>query len=185
MPPKAVHASGLAWDGKYLWGVDHKSNRAYCIDLEPSLSKGAVKVIGSFDTTFKGTSACCIVPWQGNKYLAISDFMKTRRTIFVRMSDAVKAGTAKDAIDFDYKNEGFSQGLEFVDGFLYESENKLGRNIINKIDMEKLVKVRNSRQATVRQYRTPCRGIEDLAWDGKVMWTSDEFVFRFFKGMLE
>ena len=185
MPPEAVHTSGLAWDGQYLWGVDHISNLAYCIDLELSLSKQEVHVIGSFDTTLKGTSACCIVEWKDNRYLAISDFMKTRRTIFVRIPQALKAGTAKSAIDFEYINEGFSQGLEFVNGFLLESENKIGKDIVNKIDMDKLNKFHNSRKAAIQQYDAPGSGVEDLAWDGSSLWTSDEYLFRFFKASLE
>ncbi len=182
MPVGAVHTSGLAWDGRHLWGVDFISNRGYCIDLEPSLASGQAGVVGSFDTTLKGTSACCIVPWNGEQHLAISDFMTGKRTIFVRMRDAVEEGTAANAIDFEYRNEGFSQGLEFIEGFLYESENKFGIDIINKIDLKVLSKTRSSRKATVAQYRAPSKGVEDLAWSGKYLWTSDETVFRFFRG---
>lgn len=182
MPEEAVHTSGLAWDGEHLWGVDFISNRGYRIDLEPSLEAGEAVVVGSFDTTLKGTSACCIIPWNGERYLAISDFMTGKRTIFVRMRDAVREGTAANAIEFEYRNEGFSQGLEFVEGFLYESENKFGIDIINKIDLNVLSKTRNSRQATVKQFRAPSKGVEDLAWSRKHLWTSDETVFRFFRG---
>ena len=182
MPEEAVHTSGLAWDGEYLWGVDYVSNRGYCIDLEASLSAGRARVVGTFDSTLKGTSACCIVPWKDDRYLAISDFMRAGRTIFVRMRDAVREGTAAAAIDFEYRNEGFSQGLEYIDGFLYEAENKLGVDVINKIDMARLVETRDARKATVSQYRAPSRGVEDLAWSGKHLWTSDETVWRFFRG---
>lgn len=165
--------------------MDYISNKAYCIDLEPSLISSKVKLIGSFDTTLKGTSACCIVPWDGKTYLAISDFMRTRRTIFVRMNDALEARTAEDAIDFEYRNEGFSQGLEFVEGFVYESENKFGTDIINKMDPEKLKRTPDARKSTLTQYPAPSKGVEDLAWDGSALWTSDESVFRFFRGRLE
>lgn len=182
MPPEAVHTSGLAWDGKHLWGVDYISNRAYCFDLDASLVHGKPSIVGSFQTTLKGTSACCIIPWNGNKYLAISDFNRTKRTVFVQMYEALETGTAEGCIDFEYRNEGFSQGLEFVDGFLYESENKRGVDIINKIDLAKLAETKRSRLATVVQYLAPSRGIEDLAWDGSTIWTSDESTFRFYQG---
>jgi glutamine cyclotransferase len=185
MPPEAVHTSGLTWDGKHLWAVDYISNKGYCIDLEESFEAAQAKVIGEFDTTLKGTSACCIVPWEGREYLAISDFMRTKRTIFVRMHEAIKKGSAEGLIDFEYSNEGFSQGLEFAEGFLYESENKLGTNVVNKIDLGKLKETKKARRATVKQYPAPDKGVEDLAWDGEYMWTSDEAVFRFFKGKLE
>lgn len=184
MPEGAVHTSGLAWDGRHLWGVDYVSNRAYCIDLEPSLAAGRVRLVGSFATTLRGTSACCMVPWEGGLCLAVSDFMRTRTTIFIRTDDAIRGGTAAGAIAFAYRNEGFSQGLEFVDGFLYESENKRGTDVINRMDLRRLRETRDARKATVRQYPAPSAGVEDLAWDGEALWTSDESVFRFFRWTL-
>ena len=185
MPAEAVHTSGLTWDGKRLWGVDFKSNRAYCIDLELSLSAGEVAVIGSFDTTLRGTSACCFVPEGDEKLLAVSDFMKSRRTIFVRPDAALRAGTATGHIAFSYRNEGFSQGLEYIDGFLYESENKIGIDVVNKMDMARLRETGSARKATVAQYNGPSKGIEDLAWDGRgSIYTSDETSFRFYRARL-
>ena len=181
MPDGAVHTSGLAWDGKYLWAVDYISNRAYCMDLGPSFANKHVKIVGSFDTELESTSGCCMVEMDGGRYLAIPDFMQTRETVFVRPDDAMASGTADGAIDFRYQNEGFSQGLEFAIGFLWESENRLGINVVNKIDIEKLRRARNARGATVAQYNSPATGVEDLAWDGKYMWTSDERVFKFFR----
>ncbi len=185
MPEGAVHTSGLAWDGEFLWAVDYKSNKAYCIDLEPSLENQAATVVGSFESTLRGTSACCIVPWNGRSYLAISDFMKSRRTIFVRHDEAMAAETAEGFIDFSYRNNGFSQGLEFAEGYLYEAENRIGKDIINRIDLEQLRRSKNSRKATVLRFQTAASGIEDLAWSGEALWTSDENVFRFHRGVFQ
>jgi len=181
MPPEAVHTSGLAWDGKHLWAVDYKSNLAYCLDLERSFTTGQASVVGSFATTLRGTSACCFVPWNGRTCLAISDFMRTRRTLLVRHDEALAAGSAAGCVEFTYWNEGLSQGLEFFDGHLFESENKWGVNVINQISLEKLRETASSRRSTVRQFAAPSRGVEDLAWDGEWLWTSDETVFRFFR----
>lgn len=184
MPDEAVHTSGLAWDGSLLWAVDYISNRGYAIELEESLASGRAKVSGSFDTTLGGTSACALLPWEGETVLAISDFMRTRETVFVRHRRAVESGSAREHIVFRYRNEGWSQGLEYADGFLYESENKWGRNVINKMSIDLLKGTRNARSAIVKQFTAPANGVEDLAWDGSTLWTSDETVFRFFRGEL-
>jgi glutamine cyclotransferase len=185
MPPEAVHTSGLAWDGARLWAVDHISNYGYCIDLEGSLASGQAHVVGRFDTTLRGTSACCLLPWEDRQVLAISDFRNSRRTILVRPDEALAAGTAKNAVAFSYRNEGFSQGLEFIEGFLFEAENKRGCDAINQIDLVRLRETGASRAATVWQYAAPNGGVEDLAWDGRRLWTSDEVQFRFYCGKLE
>ena len=185
MPDGAVHTSGLAWDGEHLWGVDYISNLAYCFDLESSLTDKAPKEIGRFRTTLKGTSACCFVPWNGQTYLAISDFIRTKRTILVRHQVALQKGSAEGCVVFSYRNEGFSQGLEFAENYLYESENKRGNDVINKIDLDLLRQTKDSRSATIKQFMAPNGGVEDLAWDGEFLWTSDEVSFRFYRGRLE
>ena len=177
----AVHTSGLAWDGTYLWAVDFKSNLAYCMDLERSLAEGQPSVIGYFDTTLSGTSACCFVDFQGERYLAISDFMNSCRTIFVKPDPSLEQHTAKNSIQFSYLNEGFSQGLEFIDGYLWESENKIGIDVINKMDLSLLGKTRDAQRSTITQYNAPSKMVEDLAWDGECMWTSDESDFNFYR----
>lgn len=180
MPPEAVHTSGLTWDGEHLWAVDYKSNRCYCLDLQASLDTGQVQVVGSFDTTLRGTSACCLVPWGDETRLLISDFMRTKRSYFVDHRRAIERGTALGAIDFSYRNGGFSQGLEYFRGWLWESENRKGRDIVNQIDMARLMETADWRLATVRQFDAPHEGVEDLAWDGRRLWTTDEVDFHFY-----
>lgn len=185
MPPEAVHTSGLAWDGEYLWGVDHKSNLAYCLDRDASFASGQAHVVGKFSTGFLGTSACCLVPVDGEICMAISDYLRTCSTIIVRHKAALIDGSASAHIVFRYRNEGCSQGLEFANGFLWESENKLGRDVINQLDLDRLRQTGNARRSTIAQISGPGAGIEDLAFDGVRMWTSDEMSFRFYSAILE
>ena len=184
MPDEAVHTSGLAWDGRHLWAVDFVSNRVYALDPEASLAAGRASVVHSFSSTLAGTSACCVVPWDGKQLLAISDFRRSRKTLFVDAERAAATGSAAGCVVLEYENEGFSQGLECFGGFLFESENKLGKNVINKIDLAVLRATRRARTATIMQYEGPSWGIEDLAWDGEHLWTSDETTFRFYKARL-
>ena len=78
---------------------------------------------------------------------------------------------------------GFSQGLECINGWLFEAENKLGIDIINQMDLQRLLETGKGREATIKQFPAPYRGVEDLAWDGENLWTSDERSFRFYKGL--
>jgi len=185
MPAEAVHTSGLAWDGEWLWAVDHKSNLAYCIDREASFAAGQAQIVGKFSTGFLGTSACCLVPIDGEICLAISDYLRTHSTIVVRHRAALIDGSASAHIVFRYRNEGCSQGLEFAEGYLWESENKLGRDVINQLDVDRLRQTGQARRSTIAQFSAPGAGIEDIAFDGLRMWTSDDLSFRFFSARLE
>lgn len=180
MPPEAVHTSGLAWDGAFLWAVDYKSNLAYKIDLEASLVSQQAVVLAQFDTGLKGTSACCLLEVDGETCLAISDFLRTRKTIVIRHHAAAQSGSATGHLIFAYHNESFSQGLEYVGGFLWESVNKRGGDIINQLDVQRLRSTGDARLSLIAQFNAPGPGVEDLAWDGSRMWTSDEVSFRFY-----
>ena len=185
MPGEAVHTSGLGFDGQHLWAVDYVSNRCYKIDMEKSFETGQAVVTGSFATGLGGTSACCFLDYNGRRYLAISDFMRTRRTYIIRHEDALRQGRmTEDTVVFSYENEGFCQGLEWNGRYLFESEGKLGVDVVNQMDLSLLVQYGNARQATVRQMNAPSKGVEDLAWDGRYMYTSDETTFRFYRTRL-
>jgi hypothetical protein len=181
MPPAAVHTSGLAYDGADLWAVDFKSNRCYQIALAPSFQQQRAEVLSSFSTGLGGTSACCLVPVHHETVLAISDFRRTCRTFFVRHEAAAVAGSMADHVVASYRNGGFSQGLEWDGRYLYEAENRLGVDVMNELDLGLLLETADSRKATRRQYAAPHRGVEDLAWDGHAMYTSDEVSFRFYR----
>jgi hypothetical protein len=78
-----------------------------------------------------------------------------------------------------------SRGLECFGRFLYEGENKLGRDVINKMNLERLQETGDAIRSTVTQSPAPNGGVEDLAWDGTRLWTSDEKSFRFYRGELD
>lgn len=184
MPKDATHTSGLAWDGEYLWAVDHRARRCYKMDLASSFSVGIAQIVGAFDTGLDGTSACCFLMYRGARVLAISQFRKGRETVFVNHQDAILDESVEGHQVFAYRNEGFSQGLEFDGNYLYESENKAGTGVINKIDLSLLMNTKDSFLSTIAQYDAPGWGVEDLAWDGHEMWTTDEHNFRLFKALI-
>lgn len=179
MPAGAVHTSGLCTIGDSLWGVDYKANKAYKIDYRASFDCGSCVLLGAFDTALKGTSAACAVEYGGRMLLAISDFMHSRRVIFVEPDACLDAGTASGNVLHYYVNGGFSQGLEWDGTYLYESENRLPRAVLNRIDLSRVLDTHRWRDGLVAQYRLPEKGIEDLAYDGRRLWSSDEVLFRF------
>jgi glutamine cyclotransferase len=181
MPSEAVHTSGLAFDGKELWACDYISNRCYRIRPDVSFSTGGALVTGQFETGLRGTSACCFLSYEGQQLLAISDYMRTRRTYVINHERARSDGHMRDAIVFSYRNGGFSQGLAFDGTYLYESENKLGIDVINKLDVARLVATKDHTESLVEQIAAPWRGVEDMAFDGTHLYVSDEVAFRFYR----
>ncbi len=180
LPYDAVHTSGLAWDGHYLWAVDYVSKKLYQIDLAGSLSSGQAVTKNEYATGLDGPSAITIFNWQQDTYLAVSDFMNTKRT-YILKHGSYKAGVSiTEQSLFSFKNKVFSQGLTSDGQYLYEATNKVGKDVIYKLDLCKIFALKNFDQAVVEIYQAPADMVEDLAvGDGKI-WTSDESTFAIY-----
>jgi hypothetical protein len=105
----------------------------------------------------------------------------------------------RGCVVFAYRNEGFSQGLEWDGRYLYEGENRLHEDIINQMDPTELARTRDAARATVKQWvAAGCehrrwtkrvsdwiKGVEDLALDDEGnLYTSDETTFTFYRTRL-
>lgn len=179
MPDDAVHTGGLSYDEQDLWAVDYATNKAYRLDYEQSFESREASILGSFETSLKGTSACAIVPYEGKTYLAISDFKNSRETILVDVEKAEKSGSALNAIRCRYRNEGFSQGLTYDKGALFEVENKYPQAVVNHYHVADLFAQRDAWRG---QYLTPDRGAQDICSYEKGFWLSDAVTFQIYRG---
>lgn len=183
MPYDALHTSGLAWDGSFLWAVDYLSNKVYKIDVDSSLTSNKAKVISSFSTGLKGSSACTYLKLRGDGYIVISDFMNTGRIYFMNINKSLKK--KRPIYDFSFIGAGFSQGLTTDGVYLYDSNGNIGVDKIYKIDIEKAILKGSYKYGIVSEFNAPNAMVEDLAYDGKYIWTSDESTFKFYRANLE
>ena len=180
MPSEAVHTSGLEWDGEYLWAVDYVSNILYKIDWGSSARTGTVKVVDSCPTGLNGTGSVARLRLGGEEMVVVSDFMNTGRTYFVPLDKAFDEGDIPGKSAASYKNAYFVQGLTAKGGYLYESANILGSDLVYKIDPLAAIKADDYSEAIIARYSGPSKMIEDLAFDGQRLWTSDEHSFKLY-----
>jgi hypothetical protein len=185
MPPEATHTGGLAWDGHDLWAADYNANRVYRIDLESTIARGRAVVLEAYPTGMRGTSAVAAFEIGGRKVLAISDFglPGIAKTCIVAIDRAAELASrsVENVAEVCYDNSGFSQGLAFAHGLLYEAVNAIGRDRIRALDVSDAVRTHDgSRVVEVAILEAPGDAVEDLATDGETLWTSDEESFRFY-----
>jgi hypothetical protein len=180
MPGKAVHTSGLEWDGTWLWAVDYKSRKVYQIDAEQSLSLGRCVVVRSIDAPLRGPSACCVAGKGDSMKLLISDFLYSTRVL--SMDIPVQGHPFRQAgFHTAFHNNRFSQGLVCCDSVVYESENALFGSILFSRPFSISGGNLEFHKDRVTRWRLPLKGIEDLAFDGRYLWTSDEKTCRFYR----
>jgi hypothetical protein len=183
MPAEAVHTSGLAWDGESLWAVDYRVNRLYRFSWNPDGPHREPAFQASYPTGLEGTSAIASLTVEEIRYLAISDFRRTRSTFLLRADRVpeLERSSLPVAADLRYRNGGFSQGLAWDGSYLYEANNNWGIDRIDVIDVRRALKDRDpSKIAFLGSFRGPGPSIEDLATDGRRLWTSDESTYRFY-----
>lgn len=183
MPIEASHSSGLTLNGNELIVLDYNSNKLYILDLKASLENSKAIVLTSFKTNIKGSSSCCYFEFEDAKYLAVSDFMRTRSTYILDYEKLISSKNYNNSIVTKYRNRGLSQGLVFKDGLIFESHNSLiGNSIVDVIPFsvilagEKIIKC---------HIKTPLKGIEDLDFSGQYMWTTDEKKLDIYKFKLD
>ena len=186
MPVEATHTGGLAWDGASLWAADFNANRLYRLDLERTFRTGIASVIASYSTGLHGTSALTALRVAGTDYLAISDYgwLPSSRTYIVRVDRIGERMTRPlvELADVSYENGGFAQGLAWDGAFLYEAVNGLPKDSIWIVDVADALVRRDARRVKhLGRFDGPGHGIEDLATDGRSLWTSDESSYEFYR----
>lgn len=191
MPDEATHTSGLAWDGTFLWAVDHGSNRLYKLDLAETFASERAAVVESVATGLRGSSALTALAPNGTTHLAVSDFLwtiettpslpsGTGRTYVFRPEDVESGEPVPACARHSYPNGGYSQGLTWDGRYLYESLNAVGTNRIEVIEIPR----QSSDTAPIERvgsFEAPGYFVEDLATDGSRLWTTDERLFGLYE----
>lgn len=184
MPTRAVHTSGLAWDGETLWAVDHASCELFALDLQATFAEGAAQVRRAWPTGLGGPSAMTVLRVDGVVYLAISDFMHSGRTYLVARDRVPELNglSLPEIAHVSYANGTFSQGLTWDGRHLLEAVNNRG---VDRIEVYDVVSaVREGDGGLVRllgSFSAPGSAVEDLATDGQQLWTSDEKSYRWYR----
>jgi len=183
MPPDATHTSGITIVDSTLIAVDYNSNKIYFIDLYKSLNEKKVKLESAINTDLGGTSAITSFTWNQTKYIAVSDFLNSRKTYILDYNELLENQNFSKSKISQYNNGWFSQGIAFNDGYIFESRNSTFGN--GYIECRRIEDILNGNQVKVSKVRTSLKGIEDIDYDGTHWWTTDELTFRYYKMEIE
>lgn len=183
MPARAVHTSGLGWDGERLWAVDYRSLELFEMDLEASFRAPEAVVLHAWPTGLGGASALTVLTVDGLVYLAVSDFLNSQRTYIIPRDQV--PGLAHHGIPelatISYRNGALSQGLTWDGRYLYEAVNNRGVDRIEIYDVVDAIRSGDPRRVrALGSFSAPGNAVEDLATDGRRLWTSDERSFRWY-----
>ena len=173
MPSETRRTQGLCFHDPYLYAVDLDSRQCYELDPPASISRGQAVVLRMFQTGIFGAEACAFVVVQGTEYLALSDYMHTRKTYFLDWNNAFTQGQTEDAIKGWYRNAGFSQGLAFDGSRLYEANSSLGPDLVFQLDPALAFQTRSLRAAKLTSWSSAGGNPAGLAFREGSFYTAD------------
>jgi hypothetical protein len=193
MPTAAKHTSGLAWDGEWLWAVDHACNTLYRLEFTETFTRGTAAVDLKIPTGLRGSSGLAMPVVDGRPFVAISDFVWTTesavplpigsaKTYLAPMERVLECERFLPEVQCAYDNGGYSQGLAWDGEYLYESLNELGTDRIDVLDVDAVTEDSDRGTVTrVGSFEGPGDRIEDIGTDGEKLWTTDEGTFRLYR----
>lgn len=182
MPKDATHTSGIAFhpkDNNLFFAVDYNSDKIYVLDWSASVKSGTAELIASVNSGYRGTSACCFVSTKRHgDCLVVTDFMNSQQNQMFGYDRETSLICPVEGQS--YQNMGFSQGVAFHGGYVYETGNRLiGQAYIVRHKLSD--SIGRGRVAVDENWNAPAPKIEDLCFDkaGRMIVTDEQFNFLY------
>lgn len=180
LPDRARHTSGLARTPRYLVSADYITNELFFFAISALIPDQSLTESFSIPTGLTGTSGCAYFEHNGDAYLAVTDHRGTGRTYILDMNRLLRLRDFDKAIASTYRNHGFSQGIAYQSGQLFESSNTAtGMCSIQVRDVDDLFQLSNERASVT--LIVPMFGIQDLIVEKGRILTSDEVDGHFYE----
>ena len=154
IPAPSSCLTGLAFDGKNIWGVDRKSDRIYQVDPSSGQVNKVLVSPGYFSTG---------LAWDG-KYLWVADidFTSTSTESYSGKIYQVATETGRTLKVIMSPGSG-PQGLAWDGEYLWVSD--------NEDDM--IYRVSPDDGTVIHSFKSPANNPGGLAWDGDYLWVTD------------
>lgn len=189
MPEEARHTSGLGSDGTHIWALDYASRTIYRFRKDRFLH-GDIEPEQTWDAGLNGASGLEYIPHETGDYLAVSNFVLAAYGKRLRLPTGgtksyilpVEAlhenpeAKARDLAITSFEHGGYSQGLVYDDGYLFESVNQLPQNQVTVRTIGQDGSVDH-----ITSFNGPGRGIEDMAVRDQHLYVSDELQYSFYR----
>jgi len=174
MPKEATHTSDFNIVGDTLYAIDYASNKIYQIDIPSLIDEKKLVIDDGFYLGMSKTGSLVIIDIKGEAYVLISQFIISNKLKAFKLSELKNRELSKDKIEFEITNHRFVQGLYAKYNMLLIATNNFGIDTITIVDIPKMLKYKNVKDATIKTINAPYKMVEDLAIYGNKIITSDE-----------
>ena len=189
LPKEATHTSDVTIFEEKIYFTDYHSLKIYEANLKDLLYKKTLIIENIYKTKIKNSGSISIFSYERKNYLIITSFLINDQMYFFdfdefKKNNNVKCENSKDnnlRCLFSCRNSFFVQGLHFnlKKQKLFQTLNRFGANLIQEIDILKLIKSKNKDifDCVEKNYFGPGPMIEDIILDSEksILYTSDEY----------
>ena len=142
-----------------LFIIDDGNNSIHKLNVKDK----NLKIFKSYDTGFVSSGTLTICEFNKKKYLVINDYLVNNFLYFIELDKIDEDKKLKNQIAFKIESEFFVKAINFVDGKLYMLVNKLFKDLIYEIDLEKAIYIGNIQAGIEKILKAPDWNIEGIS----------------------
>lgn len=135
----AINIKDMAYDGKYLYGIDDKINLIYKFDIKTDIEKEEPHIISTMHTGFTHSGTLTFCDFNNKKYLVVNDYLTSEKIYFFDLETTDFSKPLKSQNAFAINSEFYVKNLYFENGSLYVLVSKLFKDLIYKVNLEKAI----------------------------------------------
>ncbi|PID30784.1 MAG: hypothetical protein CR982_00870 [Candidatus Cloacimonadota bacterium] len=129
----------LEYFNNFLYIIDDGENIVYSIDIEKSLETGFGMITKSYHTGMSASGTLGIVKFNNRNFLIINDYFFNKELYFFDLDKISEDKTLRDQLEFQIETELYVKGINGDKENLFLLVNKLGEDLIYKVDLEKMI----------------------------------------------
>lgn len=139
LPSYLTQVKDIEFDGEYLYVIDDLLNKVYKLDLLKIMNEGVFDIVEEYSTGFASSATLATVDFNNEKFIVINDYIYSGYLYFCKSEFLTEGRTLKSQSSFKIKSEFYIKNLFCVGNDLYVLANKIGKDLIYKVDVAKAI----------------------------------------------
>jgi len=157
--PENYLITDMEFDGENLFVIDDGNNFIHKLNIKDR----NLKILKSYETGFVSSGTLTICEFNKKRYLVINDYLVNNFLYFIDLDNIDEKIKLKNQIAFKIESEFFVKAINFVDGKLYMLVNKLLKDLIYEINLEKAIYKGNIQAGIEKIMKAPDWNIEGVS----------------------
>jgi len=155
MPEPITNIKDIEQIGDFIYLIDDNLNTVIQLDMNELLNNRQVKITKEFYTGFTSSATLCAVTFNSMNYLVINDYIYSGNLHFCLIDGLSQSSDLIVQTNFKMKSEFYIKNLYSSGGYIYILANKIGKDLIYQVALERAVFAGNIQSGIVKIVKAP------------------------------